>query len=137
MITSLAVDASARVAQVNEFSVDALTFIAQVDASATNNTACVAQTNELARSVLHLDGLPRAFTRAEPAPDPTCHAPDPPSGDFRIKEVGIAFEPSLERILAADEPGMPGVEVAVVDEDSGGEVIAGARLEVIDRYARR
>ena len=126
-----ALHAPARVAQVRAFAIHALARVAQVWECALHAPARVAL-DELAV----LDS-PRALARTPPAADPTASAPGPPAGDFGIVIVGVAFEPGGQVVGPCDQPGVSGVQVAVMDKDSIGKIIAGDGLEVVDRYANR
>ena len=83
----------------DKLSVDALAIVAQVD--------------KLSHAV-NLAHDPRAVTRAKSRPNPAAYSPHPPAGCLAVIERGIAFQPRLEGIFPANQPGVTGVQIVFV-----------------------
>jgi hypothetical protein len=114
----LAIHALARVAEVQELAIHAPARVAEVEALAIHALARVAEVQELAHAVL-LDDLPGALAGTKARANPAAQAPTPPAGNLGVVIVGVAFEPRLQAVLDAHEPGVAGVQVVFVGRPIG------------------
>jgi hypothetical protein len=102
-----------------------------MDELAVDASPRIAQMDELVDSLV-FDHLPRPIARTKTAANPARHTPDPPTGDFGVKELRIALEALLQRLFSSHEPRMPGMKIVLIDRpigmmrDGGGIGLQGA-----------
>jgi len=103
--------------------------------------ADVRELNRERRGAIKVQGRPRpalpercALLIAPPGTDPAARAPAPPARDLRVEVRRVGVHVRGECRERFDEPAMSSVQIAVVNEHARGEVVAGGRLEIVNRY---